>query len=167
MRKNLIIILLFFVICEVHSANVNDFKLKNLENERKSYSELKGEKLTILDFWATWCKPCLKAIPKLIKLYEEFSGQGVEVIGISVDSPRNVQKVKPFAKSLGINYPVLLDLNGEVMTKLNVSVMPTLLLVDSTDQIVLVHQGYRPGDEKYLEEEIKKILQKEKNDHPE
>lgn len=105
--------------------------------------EIYAENIAIIDFWATWCKPCIRAIPKLVALYEAFSDKGVQIIGISVDSPRNVQKVKPFAKSLGITYPVLLDINSEVMTRLNVNLLPTLLLVNDQDEIVLIHQGYR------------------------
>ena len=129
-----------------------------------SYSELKGEKITIIDFWATWCKPCIRSIPKLVELYETYSDQGVQIIGISVDSPRNVQKVKPFSKSLGITYPVLLDINSEVMTKLNVTLLPTLLLVNDQDEIVFIHQGYRPGDEKFIAEELEKILKNKKSE---
>ena len=102
-----------------------------------------------------------------MRLYEEFSDKGVQIIGISVDSPRNVQKVKPFSKSLGITYPVLLDINSEVMTKLNVTLLPTLLLVNDQDEIVFVHQGYRPGDEKFIAEEIEKILKNKKSEKKE
>ena len=158
MQLKFIFILVIFSFNLIFAANVHDFKLKDIENKRKAYSELKGEKLTIIDFWATWCKPCVRSIPKLIELYEEFSDQGVQLIGINVDSPRNTQKVKPFAKSLGITYPVLLDINSEVMTELNVTLLPTLLLVDENDEIIMIHQGYRPGDEKFLAREIEKIL---------
>ena len=124
---------------------------------------LQSEKPVLVDFWATWCKPCVRSIPKLVELYEEFSDQGVEIIGINVDSPRNAQKVKPSARSLGITYPVLLDMNSEIMAELNVTLLPTLLLVDENDEIVMVHQGYRPGDEKFIAEEIKKLLENKKS----
>ena len=147
----------------INAAEMYDFKLKDIDNIRKSYSELKGENLSVIDFWATWCKPCIRSIPQLIKLSEEFSDHGVQFIGINVDSPRNTPKVKPFVNSLGISYPVLLDMNSEVMTELNISLLPTLLLVNNKDEIVLVHQGYRPGDEIFLAEEIQKILDKNDN----
>ena len=158
MKLKVLVLLFFLSLQSVYGAKVHDFKLKDTENMRVSYSELKGEKITIIDFWATWCKPCIRSIPKLIELYEEYSDKGVRMIGISVDSPQNAQKVKPFARSLGITYPVLLDMNSEIMAKLNVTVLPTILLVDDQDEIVLIHQGYRPGDEKFIAEEIDKIL---------
>ncbi len=102
MKYKIIMVIMIFAVQLSFGAKVHDFKLKDIENKRRSYSELKGDNLTIIDFWATWCKPCVRSIPKLVELYEEFSGQGVEIIGINVDSPRNAQKVKPTARSLGI-----------------------------------------------------------------
>jgi cytochrome c biogenesis protein CcmG/thiol:disulfide interchange protein DsbE len=153
------IFVFLIVFNSLNAAKVHDFRLKNTENERVAYSDLKGAKVTVLDFWATWCKPCVRTIPKLVDLYEQFSDQGVQFIGINVDSPRNTQKVKPFSKSLGISYPVLLDINSEVMSQMSVTLLPTLFLVDENDEIVLMHQGYRPGDEKIIAQEIKNILE--------
>jgi len=152
------IFLLLFLSQPAFAGKMADFRLKNLENKTVAYSQLKGKKLTVLDFWATWCKPCVRAIPKLVKLHEQYKAQGVEFIGINVDGTRNLPKVKPFAHSLNIAYPVLLDVNNELMNKLKVTAMPTLLIVDANDEIVFFHQGYRPGDEKMLEDEIKKLL---------
>ena len=159
--KKLIIFIVFTVLISgntVHAGKIDDFFLNDLDNARKSFSSLKGEKLTVLDFWATWCKPCSRAIPKLVLLYEEFKDQGVQFIGISVDSPRNLTKVKPFANAKGITYPVLLDSNSEIMNRLQVTVMPTIMIVNEKDEVVLVHRGYRPGDEDILKEEIEKLL---------
>lgn len=159
MRKIFFAIFLFvFFIKSVFAGKLPDFKLKNLENQTVSYSQLKGKKLTVIDFWATWCKPCVRAIPKLVKLHEQYKNAGVEFIGVNVDGTRNLPKVKPFANSLKIAYPVLLDENNEVMNKLKVTAMPTLIITNADDEIVFFHQGYRPGDEKTLEEEIKKLL---------
>jgi thiol-disulfide isomerase/thioredoxin len=146
------------------AGTIDNFTLKDLDNKRVFYSDLKGEKLTLLDFWATWCKPCARAIPKLITLYEDYKNSGVQLIGISVDSPRNLTKVKPFANSMGINYLILLDSNSELMSELQVTILPTILIVDDQDEIVFIHRGYRPGDEIILREEIDKLL---KNQSPE
>ncbi len=146
------------------NAGISDFKLPDLENHRQSYSQLKGEKLTVLDFWATWCKPCLRSIPILTELYDRFSDQGVEFIGINIDSPRNLPKVRPVSKSLGINYPVLLDSNSELMGKLHITVVPTLLILNTEDEIIYRHQGYRPGDEQILSEKINELLNIKESD---
>ena len=80
------------------------------------------------------------------------------MIGISVDSPRNLVKVKPFVNSMGIPYPILLDYNSELMSRLQVTALPTILIVDDEDEIVFIHWGYRPGDEDVLREEIEKLI---------
>lgn len=142
----------------IYAAKLDDFILKDLNNKKVAFSELQGEKLTILDFWATWCKPCSREIPKLVDLYTTYKDQGVEFIGINVDSPRNTPKVRPFANALGINYPILLDSNNELMARLQVTAMPTVLIVNIDNEIVYVHRGYRPGDEAILQQEIDKLL---------
>jgi thiol-disulfide isomerase/thioredoxin len=159
MRKIIFAIFLFVIFSQTAFAGkLPDFRLKNLDNKIVSYSQLKGKKLTVIDFWATWCKPCVRAIPKLVKLHEQYKKDGVEFIGVNVDGTRNLPKVKPFAHSLNIAYPVLLDENNEVMNKLKVTAMPTIIIANADDEIVFFHQGYRPGDEKALEDEIKKLL---------
>ena len=90
--------------------------------------------------------------------YRILEEKGVQVIGISVDSPRNLPKVKPFVNSMGITYPILLDSNNELMSELQVTSLPTILVVDSQNEIVLIHRGYRPGDEIILRDEIDKLI---------
>ena len=161
--KNLLrtLIVVLCISTGLQAGKVSDFTLKDLNNKRMSYTQLKGENLTILDFWATWCKPCIRAIPKLVQTYEKYKERGVQVLGINVDSPRNAAKVKPVSRSLGITYPVLLDMNNEVMTKLHVTVVPTLFIVDKNDEIIFIHRGYKPGDERIVEQELDKILEQD------
>ena len=141
-------------------TKVHNFRLKNLSNRITSFNSLKGETLTVIDFWATWCKPCEKSLPKLVQLSNEFEDKGVNFVGISIDGPRNLAKVKPFARSLGVKYPVLLDLNSEVMARLSVRAVPTLLIVNAQNEIVYFHEGYKPGEENAIREEILKLLEK-------
>ena len=152
-----IIVLLLF--SSAISADMTDFTLRDINNKRVAWSDVKGEKLTVVDFWATWCKPCIKSLPELIKIHKDLSGLGVAVVGINVDNPGNSAKVKPFSSNMGISYPVLLDSNSEVMVSLHVTLLPTLLLVDADDHIVYRHQGYRKGDEAKIREEIHKLLE--------
>lgn len=140
-------------------TKVTNFRLKNLDNRTVSFNSLQGEALTVIDFWATWCKPCEKSLPELAKLSDEFQNKGVNFVGISIDSPRNLAKVKPFARSHKIAYPVLLDTNSEIMAKLSVRAVPTLLIVNDENEIVYFHEGYQPGEENQIRDEIVKQLQ--------
>lgn len=139
-------------------GKVYDFSLKNTENRMVSLSEISGKSLTVVDFWATWCQPCIRSIPSLVEMSEAYKDQGVAFIGISVDSPRNLAKVKPFARSMGIQYPILLDSNGELMGDLNVMAVPTLLIINSDNRILYMHEGFNAGDELTIKEEIDKHL---------
>jgi len=142
----------------ITAQSIKDFEYKDLENNTRSYSELKGEKLTLIDFWATWCKPCNKAIPELNKIYDLYKSKGVEIIGINCDGPRSVSKVAPLSKSLQIQYPVLLDINSELKTELNILAFPTLIIVDSNGKIVWIHEGFVSGDTEIIISEIEKHL---------
>jgi cytochrome c biogenesis protein CcmG/thiol:disulfide interchange protein DsbE len=140
------------------SQSVRDFTLYNTDGEIKTYNELKGEKLTILDLWASWCKPCLKSMPKIDIIYKEYKENGVEVIGINTDGPRSISKVKPIVRVLNLSYPNLTDTNNAVMKDLEVASLPTLLMVDNKNNIVYRHEGYSSGDEAALRNKIDELL---------
>ena len=156
--KSLLSILILLGSLYLPSNKVPNFRLKNLDNRTISYNQVKGEKFTVIDFWATWCKPCVKSIPKLVEMADEFEDQGVSFVGISIDGPRNLAKVKPFARSLGVDYPVLLDTNSEIMARLGVQAVPTLLIVNSENEIIYFHEGYQSGEEQEIREEILKLI---------
>ncbi|VXC03158.1 Peroxiredoxin [Flavobacterium sp. 9R] len=142
-----IIIFLFFF--HVQAQKVADFRLQDSQNTMKSFLELKGEKLTVIDFWATWCKPCIKAIPELNTVYEQYKNKGVNFISINCDGPRSIAKAVPMGNSLKITYPLLLDINSDVKNQLNLAAFPTLIIVNEQGKIVWIHEGYAGG---YAEE---------------
>ena len=146
--------LLFFNL----KAQLPSIYLENTDNQNVLISDIRGEKLTIVDFWATWCKPCLIAIPELVNIQKEFESEGVQLIGINIDSPRNKSKIKPFANARGLNYPVLLDENQEMMAEMNVVLVPTLIIFDKDGNQVFTHEGFVPGDQDIIREKIIEFL---------
>lgn len=157
MKIKLLIVILFLPVFSLR-AQIPDFKVKNIDQQFVTLADLKGEKLTVIDFWATWCKPCISSIPKINSLYAEFEGKGIEFIGINVDGPRNQAKVKPFANSLKIKYPVLLDPNQDLANEFNVTVFPTLIVLNHEGKQVFTHEGFNPGDEILLRNKLTKLL---------
>jgi len=95
-------------------------------------------------------------------LYQKYKNDSLTIIGINVDGPRNRSKVKPFVKSMGLEFPILIDENGEVIQRYRLMSIPSTVIVSSEGDIVKVHRGYRPGDEKVLEKEMKELLNKAK-----
>lgn len=155
MNRILFVLLIF---SGVAFSQTSDIELKDLKGDYHALTELKGKNLTVLDFWATWCQPCMRSLPAIQKIHDTYNDRGVQLIGLNQDGPRNLSKVEPFVRSMGITYPVLLDLNGELAADYQVTGIPTIIILDSNDRIVWVHQGYIPGDEKILTQQLDALL---------
>ena len=156
----LVAAVLLLLVASTIRAQEPDFRLRDVDNQWKEYPELKGSELTIIDFWATWCQPCVRSIPLLSEMAREFEGQGVNFIGVSIDGPRNQSKIKPFLQSMGVDYPVLRDIDSELMSDLGVTAVPTLLMYDSEGELLFLHEGFRPGDEDVIRSHIEDHLGK-------
>ncbi|MFQ5869257.1 MAG: peroxiredoxin family protein [Candidatus Zixiibacteriota bacterium] len=134
-----------------------DFTLKDLEGESYTLSELKG-KVVLLDFWATWCKPCVVSIPHLNKLNLRFQEEEFLLLGINVDRYKSKSSLKRFVKQYEINYPVLADKGGKVAAQYRAFALPTSFLINRGGKIAKRILGSSPSLEKKLEEEIEKLL---------
>lgn len=135
-----------------------DFNLPDLNQSYQTLADVKGDRLTVVDFWATWCAPCVRSFPELIQLSNAYQDKGVRFVGINEDGPRNQSKVRPFVQSMKMPYTILTDLNGDVMNAFNITGLPTLLILDSNSKIVFTHEGFKPGDEKNLKRAIDYLL---------
>lgn len=138
-------------------SQVPDFDLPDLNGEKRTLYQQLEKGPVLLDFWATWCKPCIKSLPKLADLEKEFAEQGLVVWAINEDGPRTQAKVEPFVYSLGRDLTVLIDENREVMRQFQVNGLPTSILISPERNIVLRLQGYRPGDEKKIKEKLSEL----------
>ncbi len=157
LRTSIVLLSMSFLYT-IQAQEIGDFTLDNLDNEQVSLSEIQGENLTVIDFWATWCKPCTKAMPKLNSIYNEFKDQGVAMIGISCDGPRSISRVPAVANNLNIDYPILKDIDCEVMNTYQYQVFPTLIVLNAQNEVVYVHEGFSSGDEKEIQAVIEEQL---------
>ncbi|MBC8183884.1 TlpA family protein disulfide reductase [candidate division KSB1 bacterium] len=137
-----------------------DFRLPDLKGKQVSLKSLLGKGPVVIDFWATWCKPCIKYLPKLQKVYDKYKKDGLLVVGINEDGPRNRAKINPFIKSKRINFPILIDANSQIMRRYRIMGLPATVIIAPGGKIFKVHKSYKPGDEKILEKEIKELLSK-------
>ena len=112
----------------------------------------------IINFWATWCKPCKQELNNIAEVYDDWQDEtGVKIIAISVDDSRTSSKVAPYVNSADWDYEIYLDPNKELARALGVSSMPHTLLLDENKYIIWQHRGYVSGDEDKLIDQVKKI----------
>ena len=134
------------------------FTLNNLAREKVSLSDHDGD-VVLVNFWATWCAPCISELRYVNDLYNAWSEEGFVALAISIDDARSSSKVKPTVKSKGWKFPVLLDTSTTVVTSYFPSKnVPYNELVSHDGYSVWSHMGYSPGDECELQDEIAKAL---------
>ena len=114
------------------------FALSDLAGGSVSLADFQGQTL-VIDFWATWCAPCVVQIPVLNDFYRETRDAGIAVLGIALDVD-GAEVVAPFAREHAIAYPVLL---GDVALahRYGASGFPATVIVDATGHIRSLHQG--------------------------
>ena len=144
---------------ELKGKSAINFKLESIDGGQIELSKLFGKGPILISFWATWCKPCIEEMSELNKIYEELKDKGFNLLAISTDNEKTIAKVKPFIKSRGYNFTVLLDKNSEVARKYYAQQIPYSVLLDKDGKIVQSHLGYMKGDEKKLRNKIISILQ--------
>ena len=103
--KQLLLILLLFQVTSAQTKTVPDWKLKDISGRQIRLQEFKG-KVVLLNFWATWCSPCLAEIPELVKWQRKYSKSGLQIIGLTYP-PQTKREIQKFARKLKINYPII------------------------------------------------------------
>ncbi|HUR34104.1 MAG TPA: TlpA disulfide reductase family protein [Vicinamibacterales bacterium] len=139
---------------DARPANL-DFTLKDVEGRDVSLQSYKG-KVIVLDFWATWCGPCKVEIPHFIEFQQKYGSTGLQIVGISVDDP--VDKLAPYVKEMGMNYPVLQGLGHDAVQDAYGPILgiPVSVLISRDGKICATHTGLTGKD--VFEREIKALL---------
>jgi thiol-disulfide isomerase/thioredoxin len=130
-----------------------DFTLRDLEGKEYTLSKQKS-KAVIVDFWATWCGPCVASIPIFNELYEEYGSKGLLVLGVALDKE---DALKKFLGQHKIDYPVLVG-SQEIARKYGIRAIPATFIINKQGEIVSRHVGLIPNMKTTIEEEIKKLL---------
>jgi len=125
------------------------FELSDLQGRKHTLSDYLG-KVVLINFWASWCKECITEMPSLNMLYAQFSGQGLVVLGVTID--RKAEDAGAAAKKVRIAFPILLDNKGEVFIKKYAIIgLPTTIVIDRKGIVreILI------GTQDFLEKEMK------------
>lgn len=137
-----------------------DFKGKDFAGKDVALSDFKG-KVLVMDFWATWCGPCMQMIPKIQELSADYAGKDVVVLGMNQDDPGSLDKVKSTIESRKLTFRQFMDNDGSVAEKFKVSGIPCTVIVDGAGTIQYIHTGASPSLKTELSERIDKLLKGE------
>ena len=138
-----------------------DLRLTSLNGTIIDLKALRG-RVVVVDFWATWCRPCIKALPSLQKLAEETAEMPVVILGVdcfeqgTADEIRN--KVESRVAELSLTFPILLDVNSDVASRWGVQGIPATFVIDPAGKIVARHQGAGADYLDQLREEVEQAL---------
>ena len=160
MKRNLLTIIALLCIACTASAQLPKVLLKDMSGKAVSTDTLSNNgRPFIIDFFATWCKPCNRELDAIAEVYEEWQEEtGVKIFAVSIDQAQNINKVKPLVDNHGWDYDVLLDPNSDLKQALGIQMIPYVLIVDGKGQIVYRHNGYTDGAETELIEKVRELV---------
>jgi len=136
-----------------------DWTLETTTGETVNFHETLAKGPVVLNFWATWCRPCLKEMPHMNRMAGEYAGR-VTFMAVNTDASKAVAKVAPFIQSKGYdNLIVPLDTGAELQQLLQVGgILPFTIIFDGQGREIYRHIGYKEGDEEELQREIEALL---------
>ena len=145
---------------EVVQAQLPHVIIKDISGQSVSTDTLSnGGKPFVIDFFATWCKPCNRELDAISEVYEDWQQEtGVKIIAVSIDQAHNINKVKPLVDNHGWEYEVLLDPNSDFRRALGIQMIPYVIICDGQGKIVYRHQGYTDGAEEELIDEVRRLV---------
>ena len=132
-----------------------DFELSTVDGKSERLSDHLGKEVVLLDFWATFCEPCLAGMPHLDALYRQHRAEGFVVFGIAIDGPDSVAQVKTAVSKLGVSFPILLDQETRVVALYNPKTSaPYSVLIGRDGRILKKQEGYTTGNADAVEKDI-------------
>ncbi len=131
-------------------ARAPEFALRDLQGKTVRLTDQKGQ-VVLIDFWATWCRPCKKELPLIQRAYDRYKEKGLVVLTINTDLQREV--VPYYMSENGYTFPVLFA-DGKIQLAYNVRGIPALFIIDENGSVRFYRRGFNPG----LQEEISRMM---------
>lgn len=137
------------------AARPPDFELPRLGGGNVRLSDHFGKDVVLIDFWATFCKPCLRAMPDLDALYRARKERGFVVLGVSIDGPGSSADVQAEVSRLGVTFPILLDQDSRAVALYNPRASaPFSVLIGRDGRVLAKREGYTTGAHESIERDI-------------
>ncbi len=130
-------------------------QLKNIQGQQIKLNDYKGQ-VVLLNFWASWCKPCIKEIPSLVRLGEQLKTQNFKIITVNVGE--SASEINEFKKRIKFDLPILLDDSGQAVQDWGVYAYPSNFLLDQNGIIRYTYRGALEWDEPSIVNTIKTLL---------
>lgn len=141
------------------AARPPDFELPRLDGGSERLSAHFGKDVVLVDFWATFCKPCLRAMPDLDALYRARKDRGFVVLGVSIDGPGSSADVQAAVSRLGVSFPILLDEESRAVALYNPRASaPFSVLIGRDGGVLAQREGYTTGAHDALERDVDAAL---------
>jgi thiol-disulfide isomerase/thioredoxin len=116
-----------------------------------------GKNVIMLDFWATWCGPCLMAMPEVKEVADKYKDSGLKFFAVNVGEDSD--SVKEFLAKYRLDIPVVMDFEGEIQNLYHGDGLPYSILIGKDGRVQMVHRGYRKGFGAELSEEVAALLE--------
>jgi len=142
-------------------ARAPDFAGRDVQGNTVRLSDHLGKEVILLNFWSTFCEPCMAEFPHMRRITAENKAKGFTTIAVSMDGPETVAQVPSFVKrnQLDTEFIVVYDEDSVIASLYNPKkAAPLSVVIDRSGAIRHIHEGYNPGDEEFLEKEIKALV---------
>lgn len=162
--RYLLTLAIAFISLTAFSQNGNQtipsVNIKTLDGKTVNTSTITNNgKPMVINFWATWCKPCVRELTNIADVYPDWVDEtGVKLIAVSIDDSRSMSRVAPFVNGKGWEFEVYIDPNSDLKRAMNVPNVPHTFLIDGSGNIVWQHTSYAEGDEEELYERIQELV---------
>jgi thiol-disulfide isomerase/thioredoxin len=133
-----------------------DFELENVAGGTLKSADLKG-KVTVVDFWATWCEPCIAEIPNYNAIRQSYYDKGVEILGVTVESGP-LKDIKPKVEDFKMKYPVVVGDDKVVDGFGGLIGFPTTFIVDKDWRVYKKYLGMTRNKKEMIQKDIEKLI---------
>ncbi len=140
----------------------SDFSATDLQGRQVTLSEFRDHKVVVVDFWATWCAPCVMAMPKLQELHDEFKGREVEVLAVNLGEDPDL--VRRFLERKKYTFRVVVDRKRVIGNRFGVRAIPALVVIDTDGRVGWIRVGYNPDRADELRQVLERLNQERRSD---